>query len=236
MPTTLSGLLIFVVLLAPGFLYVIVTDQGPFTRTAPSVLRETASIALVSLLCDLLALGLYVPVAAMSSGRLASLQELVQDGESLWAEDRVTILITALFLLLGACLVALTLAGLVNNTSGFKTLKVRKLISWVLPAKGARTESAWWGVLHRERPELYRRVTCYLLDGTRVRGWLRTFNPAANETEDRELILAAPIRVTSSNGAHRPIRSGYITVSARQIQFLHVDYYSSPSESKGTQN
>ncbi len=236
MPTTLTGLLIFVVLLAPGFLYVIVTEQGPFTRTAPSVLRETASIALVSLLCDLVALGMYMPAAAMSDGRLASLRELVEAGESLWAEDRVTVLITALCLLLAACLVALTLAGLVNNTSGFDALKVRKPISWVLPAKGARTESAWWGVLHRERPDLYRRVTCYLLDGTRVRGWLKSFNPAVDETEDRELILAAPIRITSSNGARRPIETGYITVSARQIQFLHVDYYPSPSESSGSQN
>ena len=236
MPTTLTGLLIFVVLLAPGFLSVVVTERGPFTRTAPSVLRETASVALASLLCDLVALAVYVPVSAMSGGRLPSLRELVEDGESLWAEDRVTVLITALCLLLGACLVALTLSGLVNNTSGFRALKVRKPISWVLPAKGARTESAWWGVLHREHPHLYRRVTCYLQDGTRVRGWLKTFNPAVDETEDREMILAAPIRVTSSNGAHRRIDTGYITVSARQIQFLHVDYYPSHSESSGSRN
>lgn len=136
MPTTLTGLLIFIVLLAPGFLYVIVTEQGPFTRTAPSVLRETASIALVSLLCDLVALGLYVPAAAMSGGRLASLRKLVEDGESVGAQDRVTVLTTALFLLLAACLVALTLAGLVNNTSGFDALKVRKPISWVPASQG----------------------------------------------------------------------------------------------------
>lgn len=192
MPTTLTGLLIFVVLLAPRFAYLTVTERGPFARTSPSVLRETASVVLVSLLCDLVALGLYAPGAALSGGRLIPLRELVEDGESRWADDRVTVLLTGLCLLLVACLAALTLAALVNNTSGFAAMRARKPISWVLPAKGARSESAWWGVLHRERPELYRRVTCFLVDGSRVRGWLRNFNPAVDEAEDRELTLAGP--------------------------------------------
>lgn len=230
MPTNLTGLLIFVVLIAPGFVYVIVTERGPFARTSPSVLRETASIALVSLACDLVALGLYVLSSALSGGRLASPRALIEDTSERWADHRVSVLVTALVLLLVACLAALALAALVNNSSGFDRIQQHRPISWVLPAKGSRTESAWFRVLKRERPLLYRRVTCYLLDGTRVRGWLRSFNPAAAETEDRELTLAAPLRITAVDGAHRHIKTGLITVSARQIQFLHVDYYKSPIE------
>ena len=227
MPTTLTGLLIFVVLLAPGFVYVLVTERGPFSRTSQSVLREMSSIALVSLLCDLVALGLYVPFAAVSGGRLASLGALMEDGASRWANDRVSMVLTMVGLLLVACLAALALAGLVNHTSGFAALKKRKPISWILPATGARTVSAWWVVLRQEHPHLNRRVTCYLQDGSRVRGWLRSFNPSADETEDRELILTGPIRITAIDGTRRWLKTGLLTVSARQIQYLHVDYYPS---------
>lgn len=228
MPTTLTGLLIFVVLLAPGFVYVLVTDRGPFSRTSPSVLRETASIALVSLLCDLVALALYAPCAAVSGGRLASLRVLIEDGASRWTHHRFSMVLTMLGLLLLACLAALTLAGLVNHTSGFASLKKRRPISWILPATGVRTMSAWWFVLRHEHPDRARRVTCYLLDGSRVRGWLRSMNPSADETEDRELILAGPIRITSIDGTRRWLKTGLLTVSARQIQYLHVDYYTRP--------
>lgn len=84
------------------------------------------------------------------------------------------------------------------------------------------------GVLRHEHPDRYRRVTCYLLDGTRVRGGLKSFNPSADETEDRELILAGPVRITASDGQRRWLKTGYLTVSARQIQYLHVDYFASP--------
>lgn len=144
MPTTLTGLLIFVALLAPGFLYVLVTERGPFARNSDTVLRETASIALVSLLCDLVALGLYAACAAASRGHLASLRALIEDTESRWADHRVSTVLTGLGLLLVACLAALTLAGVVNHTSGFDALKKRTPISWVLPATGARSVSAWW--------------------------------------------------------------------------------------------
>lgn len=72
-------------------------------------------------------------------------------------------------------------------------------------------------MLHRERPDLYRRVTCYLLDGTPVRA----------------VGLEAPI---PRSMRPKTVETGYITVSARQIQFLHVDYYPSPSESSGSQD
>ncbi|WP_182526779.1 DUF6338 family protein [Nocardioides dongkuii] len=236
MPTTLTGLLIFVVLLAPGFVYVVVTERGPFTRASHSVLRETASIALVSLLCDLVALAVYGLAAAVSKGRLTSLRALIEDTSGLWTEDRVRMLLTGLSLLLLACLAALTVAALVNNTNGFAAIKAHRPISWVLPAKGSRTESAWWVVLRHEHRDLHRRVTCYLADGTRVRGWLRNFNPAANESQDRELTLTAPIRLTAGDGTHRKIKSGNITISAHQIQFLHVDYYAEFGESSGPQD
>lgn len=228
MPTTLTGLLIFVVLLAPGLVYVLVTERGPFSRTSQSVLRETSSIALVSLLCDLVAFGFYVPFAAVSGGRLAPLRVLIEDGASRWSSDRVSMVLTMLGLLLFACLAALALAGLVNHTSGFAALKKRRPMSWILPATGARTVSAWWVVLRHEHPDRDRRVTCYLQDGSRVRGWLRSFNPSADETEDRELILAGPIRITAIDGTRRWLETGLLTVSARQIQYLHVDYYLSP--------
>lgn len=172
-----------------------------------------------------------MPLTAMPGSRLASPGALIEDIAARWADQRVSVLVTALCLLLVACLAALTLAALVNNSSGHAWIKEHRPISFIFPAKGTRTESAWWVVLQREHPDLYRRVTCYLSDGTRVRGWLHNFNPGAAETEDREVTLAAPIRITGGDGAHRHIKSGFITVSARQIQFLHVDYYPSPGES-----
>jgi hypothetical protein len=52
----------------------------------------------------------------------------------------------------------------------------------------------------------------------------------------RELTKVVPISVTLTDGEERRIRTGYVTVSARQIQFLHIDYYPGSSESSGSQD
>lgn len=225
MPTTFVGLLIFVLLLAPGFLFVVVVERGPFSRGSPSVLRETASIALTSLVCDVVAVLLYSILAGLLGERLPSVSRLIKDSAAYWQTDGVEILASFLVTLLVACLLAVVLAASVNQTDGFAALERRRPLRWVIPDGGARSESAWWFVLRRQYPERFRRVTCFLVDGSTVRGWLASFNPDVTETEDREVILSAPIRVVSQQGVSTRLNSGYVTISARQMKFMHVDYY-----------
>lgn len=226
MPTTFIGLLIFVVLLAPGFLFILVIERGPFTRSSPSVLRESASVALASIVCDIAAVIAYLAVATlMAPGRLPSIRRLLTDGAVYWRADAIALLVSLVATLATACFFAVLLGGVVNRTDGFAALESRWPLRWVFPAGGARTESAWWRVLRREHPDRVRRVTCFLEDGSQVRGWLNAFNPTVDETGDREIVLAAPIRIRPAEGHTTSLETGYVALSARYLRFIHVDYF-----------
>jgi hypothetical protein len=47
------------------------------------------------------------------------------------------------------------------------------------------------------------------------------------ESEVRELVLAAPIRITTAEGTVSRFATGHVTISARLLRFLHVDYFES---------
>ena len=232
MPNSLTGLLIFVVLVAPGFVFVVVTERGPFARSSSSVLRETAAVALASLTCDVVSAAIYATTWSIGSsvwpwhidGPLLSIQSLLETGSAGQPIDRVGIATTLTALVALACIAALVLASIVNNSDLLQLRSVRPA-RWVLPAKGARNQSAWWTVLREENSGHYRRVTCYLDDGSRVRGMLNSFNPSSDETEDRELVLGPPIRLTDVDGTHQYLKWGAVTVSARKMRFMHVAYY-----------
>ena len=85
--------------------------------------------------------------------------------------------------------------------------------------------SAWWDLFERYRDaKVY--VGCELEDGSYLGGDLLTYNSDEDETENRELALAAPItfRASEADDDVELDDVGAVSVSARQIKFLTVSY------------
>jgi hypothetical protein len=96
--------------------------------------------------------------------------------------------------------------------------------------------SAWWRVLRERRDEIRAeygrdpevRVGCYMDDGSYIAGGLNSFSQVADETPDRELILAAPEHRPAGATRMEPVDSHAVVVSARRIVAMTVKYYVSP--------
>jgi len=87
-----------------------------------------------------------------------------------------------------------------------------------------RFESAWYALMHKPGNEDVR-CGCLLDDESWVYGRLLTFNTDVEESADRELVLTAPILYRSKEADEpEPWRASAITISARRIKILQIDY------------
>jgi len=98
------------------------------------------------------------------------------------------------------------------------------------------TVSAWWRALREHRTEIHAqygrdpmiRVGCYLDDGSYIEGGLNSFSQLADETADRDLILAEPHH-RGPGGTHlEPLDAHVAVISARRIVAMQVKYYLEP--------
>lgn len=227
MPNTFLGLLLFVLLLAPGFTYLLVAERGVVPVREMTVLRETATVALSSVVADLFALFLFGVVRAVAPVMAPDIGELVRNPEN-YARDHYLSLAWWLVALVSvACLAAAVLAGVLNSADRRASLRSAKLLKWLHPTGGVRFNSAWWGAFKEEQPGLAKRVTCRLEDGSSVQGWLRSFNVGVEETADRGLILTAPLVFELPDGAKRTEPYGAVILSERRIINVYVDYQDS---------
>lgn len=232
MPTTFTGLLIFLAFLAPGFAFLIVFERGARPTVERSVLRETALVILASLACNAVTGVLFALVRYSTWIDTPDPSEFLAQGNAYFAEnlDLATAWVLALFVI--SLAVAVLTAGLLNRPSVQSSLV--KYTGWLVP--GVTVASAWWKLLKEEERESYRRVTCALDDGTVIEGWLLSLNASANETADRELTLSAPLRITAPNSVPERLRHGSMAISANRIQYLHVTYWANPPKTAQENN
>ena len=104
MPETLSGLAIFVVLLTPGFVYLVRTETRlPERRYSP--LRETVTIMAVSLAVDAAVLGVFAAVRGLFPAVTPDVGALVHSPSAYFQRHYAEVrLWAALLLLAAACL------------------------------------------------------------------------------------------------------------------------------------
>jgi hypothetical protein len=96
---------------------------------------------------------------------------------------------------------------------------------------------AWWELFSQILPGHPRYVGCVLDDDTYLAGYLASYNPSPNETEDRELILVAPITIRNPGedtehtlGGSEGV--GAVSISARRIQYFSVSYLERRSDER----
>lgn len=218
MPSTLSGLLLFVALMLPGFAYLVVKERaGTERRTSP--FRETVAVVAASVAAELVAFF----GSAVLWVELIDVKRLVASPDSYWRAEPL--------LLAGWAVSLLALATVLAAAAAWPWIRTR------LPGDYPHdsTVSAWWMIFAKFDKDADKRVACELDDGSYVEGNLVSYNNNADDIEDRDIILDGPIlfRPAGPQQSAEPYDAHVVCISARRIVTMFVTY-SEPKESEST--
>lgn len=225
MPATLTGLLVFVVLLLPGFAYLVGKERNGAERQL-SPFRETVAIVAASVTSELLVLLLFAvfrwawPTLTPDVGELIRQGGRYVRGSGTHAGHYGQLTIWGAGLLAVACIFAYvaTLPALP---------KVLCRLTGPYPHDSA--VSAWWNVFARWPAGRDVEAICILEDGSMVRGTALSFNTISADSPDRDLVLTEPIyyRPPGDDEEH-PYDVSAVTISASRIVTMFVNYTGTP--------
>lgn len=221
MPTSLLGAVVFVLLLVPGFCYLVGREHehSPETRQSKygraSGFRETVALVFASALSLLAAFLLFAFARLVVPDHSPDLGRLLTDGETYFRRDYAYLGWWALVLVAIACALSYAVAR----------LDVASKINWLPSDKTILSQSSWWSIFQLEGTEdRYKRVTCHLLTGGTIEGTLYTFNPTPDEDGDRDLTLSGPLYIQEHAASEIRDEMGAIVISASRIDWMHVVY------------
>lgn len=224
-PSTLVGLLLFAVLLGPGYVYVRRLEQIKPAYNE-SVFRETVAIVAASIACNFAALAVFYIIRITLPHLTPDVGELVR-GSDAYIRDEYALVGAYGF---GTYVMAVMIAFLAGHPAvrTSKLARAKWIRKWIRKATGQPSvvgQSAWTKLFVSE-PECAKRVACRLNDGSWVDGWLLSWNPKPEEDDERTLILHAPIRFRGPKGKFPKYLSGtqYSMISAHQITRLDLFY------------
>jgi Family of unknown function (DUF6338) len=260
MPTTLTGLLVFVVLLMPGFAYVVGKERAAGERRV-SAFRETVSVAAASILSNVATLMVLViswtitpTTATFSKGWLVALwareptgvpdvESLLTDPEGYWQRHPLLVLVWSF-----AALALSTITAYVAASPGVRTavfnIPSRMLAAVGLESTAERTKvhvrqhestvSAWSMVFEQHRDDICREtgqdpeiaVCCKLDDGSYVSGKLAFWNSSADDSADRDITLAEPLKHRwPEDMESEPLEGQIAIISSRHIVALTANFH-----------
>jgi hypothetical protein len=221
MPTTLSGLFLFVVLLLPGFAYVVGRERHTSGQQF-SAFRETAIVVAASVSFELVVLVAFAVIRTLWPGITPDVGALVRNsdaylrGQNGQAGHYGQVAIWAVAML--AASVALAYAA---TFSGFREIISR--LAGKYPHES--TTSSWWTLFETWEQGRDIHVGCNLDDGSYVEGRVGSFSRESDDISERDLILIQPIRYRPSGSrAARPYAAGAVCLSAGKIVTMFVTY------------
>lgn len=232
MPTTFLGLVLFVALVAPGVCYVIRREARRGERQL-SPLRESATVVLVGLLCDILILSGLAGIQALSKTNTPDLAAFVASPAKFATKNLALVWWWSIALLAAACILGLILGGLsLDKVAKGKSQpnRLRRFLSDRLgPVEFASAWSKYLGAFEDEVVQ----CSCILEDGSWIGGNVRWFNTDLEETADRDLVLITPIqfRYPEETEVHQ-LSDDLIFISARRILFFSITRVSTDQAAK----
>jgi hypothetical protein len=223
-PTTLTGLLLFVVLLLPGFAYLVGKERHGTARSL-SPFRETVAIVAASISSEIIVLGLFSAVRALWPGVTPSPGALIVNGGAYVGGTHGHPGHYKIVALWGLVLLAAATLGAYLATKP----KVRGLLEKLRltgPYPHDSTVSAWWVLFERWPSGRDVQVACVLDDGSVVKGRFGSFNNSADDSPDRDLILRKPIyyRPAGEKSIEVPYAASAACFPARRIVTVFVAY------------
>lgn len=228
MPDTLTGLLLFVVLLLPGFAYLVGKERHGTERQLSSF-REPAAIVAVSVTSEIVILVAFTAIRALFPSATPDVGALIRNsGEYLRGDGGHA----GHYASVGLCgVVLLALATLLAYLATVPSVRRRfKWITGEYPHES--TVSAWWIILEQWSDDRQVELACLLDDGSAIRGRYGSFNTRADDSPERDLILKYPIYYRppgdDSRQAHWPASA--TCCSASRIVSLWVYYIESSTE------
>lgn len=232
MPTTLTGLLLFVVMLLPGFAYLVGKERhGTERRLSP--FRETVAIVSASVTSELVVLGIFAAIRALWPSITPNVGALLSQGNLYLHGNQSHHGHYQIFAAWGIGLLALAvLIAYAATIPG-----VRRVTEWLTgPYPHESTVSAWWILFEKWRRASNIEVGCVLDNGSSVRGQFGSFNIAADDSPDRDLILKDPIYYSpAGEDGEVYYDASAVTIAARRIVAMFVTYIApvsvSPSSS-----
>lgn len=241
MPTTVTGLLLFVVLLLPGFAYVVGRERRGVERRL-TAFRESATVVAVSVACEIAVLCGFAVIRLVLPWITPDVGRLIREGDAYVGTHYGSLAVWGLLLLLAAITLAYAMA--MEETRQFlQRLAARKWVRRIgdfpplrplmrlltATAPHTSTVSAWWLMFEDWHPGLDVHVGCLLDDGSYIEGRLASFNRSADDSPDRDIVLTAPLKHRLPDERQSgDYDAGAACISARRIVTMFVTHIPEP--------
>ncbi|MGO2140015.1 MAG: DUF6338 family protein [Leucobacter sp.] len=210
-PTTITGIVILLLLLLPGFVFVTARERHQPSRKL-SALRETSVVIAATTVSYFVPVIVAIGLALAWPGLRSTFASLLSSPQEFGADHPFRLL---------ALIAAFTL--LASSVSYFVG---SKRMARFIPRAGG---SAWWMMFEEAKPATSDsiQVSATLSDGTIVTGSLHSWSREAADHQDRELVLGSPIWLQDSNTSEPYADDSHaLSISAREIRFLSAKYFS----------
>jgi hypothetical protein len=216
MPTTAIGAVLYIFLLFPGIAFVRARERHrPILKR--SVLRETASIVLVSAVClgSVLVLvlvgGFYMP------GLAQWLRNLAIDSNKLLAQDSQLFFSALLGILLASIVLGWTLGT--KPVDGLW----RRMTSQV---NTPDLELSAWGMAFLMHRDTQVNVALQLKSGISIEGDLFSWDKSGHDEPTRGLVLTGDVKFKMPGSKNvRRLEDATVVVQASEIDFMSVTHY-----------
>lgn len=226
MPNSFVGLLLFVVALAPGAAFLAIHHRGPYAARSASALHELSTVVLASLVFNAATLVLIRLIGPLAGPIALDIDELAVSPRAYLRSSYDLAAMWLSVLLLVSVGLAVVGAGLLNRRGVHEYIRDSAIAKWLLP-NSTRTLSGWTKLLRETKPDKYKQVTCHFNDGSRMVGWIKSFNTEVADTADRDIVLSAPLTYWPKDGGEEEIDYGAVAISARSLSFVQVEYWDS---------
>ncbi|MDG4787657.1 DUF6338 family protein [Micromonospora sp. WMMD1102] len=227
-PSSVLGLVVFVLLLAPGLAYVLCHERVVPTQPH-SAFRETLRVVFVSVGCLIVTSIAFAGIRSVLPEHTLDVRGLVQDPTRFAREHHVQIAWWSLAFLTVATAVGVATAHL--QLSGWRLQRRGNRFVWVNRTTRAplSSASAWDKAMHESVPHGHSAYAgAQLDDGSYISGYVASHSPIPQETENRDLLLVAP-KMRMKDGTDKALPAAMTVISSRHIVRLDVTHVPPPS-------
>lgn len=235
-PTNTVSLVLFVVLLAPGFLAGVARSRAT-PSAAQTAFRETVTVIFLSLVAWCFVGLLAAAVRGIApEGWTPNVGALARNSTQEWQSRNVFLTWWAIGLVVSACVAGYFLGRLTSSDSA------KSIGRWLTPGPTSH-HSAWYLTLAPDAeyfdsdastntltPGGPTVITLVLDDGSVIIGDVLSFSPNTPENVDRELVLTAPIFIKAGANPELDdeLTDGVLVVSNRHIKYFTVQKFTEP--------